>query len=132
MEKTVRDIMQRGVATCSPQDSVQEAAKRMVSLNTRGLVVVDPDGEACGWIDENDVLEVWGKDLSSLEVEDVMSNELVKVHPAAAISAAAKLLLDRNAPCLLIVHGDPVITNRPVGVLWPQDIIAELTSSEEG
>jgi CBS domain-containing protein len=53
---TVRDLMEAEPVTISPDDTLHEAAQRMVDHNVNRLPVVDPSGAVAGVISRADVV----------------------------------------------------------------------------
>jgi acetoin utilization protein AcuB len=54
----VRDLMQTEVLTIAPEDSVEEAARRMVRYRIGALPVTTPSGELLGIVTGHDVLSL--------------------------------------------------------------------------
>jgi len=62
--KLVRDVMSRGVVTCTPEMSIREVARRMVENRLGALVVVEKTfGELEGIVSRSDLARVYGQDL---------------------------------------------------------------------
>ena len=56
----VKDVMNTGIVTVDPDDTIEEAMSRMLKLGISGLPVVDVAGQLLGIITEFDLLElVW-------------------------------------------------------------------------
>jgi signal-transduction protein with cAMP-binding, CBS, and nucleotidyltransferase domain len=53
----VREIMTSDLATCGPQDSVEDALKTMTALSIRHLLVVE-NGALKGLVSKRDALEL--------------------------------------------------------------------------
>jgi CBS domain-containing protein len=87
----VREIMSREVATCRPQDSLNEAAHRMWEHDVGSLPVVDDDGLPIGIITDRDVCMAaytQGGALSELLVGAAMAQGLVSCKPGDGVDKA--------------------------------------------
>ena len=52
-----KDVMKRELLTLTPQDTVKDIARRMVSTKVSGMPVVDEKGKILGVVSENDLLK---------------------------------------------------------------------------
>jgi CBS domain-containing protein len=126
MPKLVRDVMGRGVVTCTPETSVREAARLMAQHHLNGLVVVEErSGELEGLVSRSDLARVYGQDYDALTVESVMTQQVETIIPDIPVSAAVMIMLDRGVDRLIIMHAKPA-TPRPVGVLSLSDVVQDM------
>lgn len=126
MPKFVRDVMSRGVVTCTPETSVREAARLMAEHHLNALVVVEQvTGELEGIVSRSDLARVYGQDYDALTVESVMTHEVETIVPDIPVSAAVMIMLDRGVNRLIIMHAKPA-TPRPVGVLSLSDVVRDM------
>lgn len=124
--KFVRDVMSRSVATCTPDTTVHEAAKRMAEHAVNALVVVEEmSGDLEGIVTRSNLAQTYGQDYGAIEVESVMSHEVQTVVPHIPVSAAVLLMLDHKVDHLLIMHAKPG-PSRPIGILSLSDIIRDM------
>ncbi|ALC87664.1 MULTISPECIES: CBS domain-containing protein [Bacillaceae] len=76
----VKDVMSREVATCNPQDYVNEVAEQMRTLDIGCLPVVS-NKKLVGMITDRDIVtRSVAKDVKS-KVEDVMTKSVISVSP---------------------------------------------------
>jgi len=130
MNRIIKDFMCRGVVTCGVKASAAEAAKIMLDNDVSAIVVVDERLNACGIISKTDLLRSYGKDLSLIDAEDIMSPEIITVSPETLVHEAVQLMLEHGVHQLVIVtHGG--IHRRPVAIFTSGDAVA-LMAGEVG
>jgi len=123
--KLVKDIMHKGVISCSPETSLQEVVRVIADTDVHAIVVTDSDGLVEGIISHMDILPLYGQDLSNYKARDVMTPQVISVHPDTPVAEAARLMLEHD------IHR-VVVTNKcekgdePVGVLSTTDIIRDM------
>ena len=122
MDRTVRDVMCRGVITCRVNATAEEIARIMLDNDVSTLVVIDERLDACGVVSKTDLLEYYGEDLSLITAEDVMSSSLLTVSPDTLAYDAVKQMLGHKVHQLVIVTKARA-HHRPVGILTSGDII---------
>jgi CBS domain-containing protein len=117
--KTVKDVMTSGPTSIASDESVVEAARRMLSEDVGSLPVVDAD-KLVGMITDRDiVLQVVAKDLDphKVTISDVASERPVIAEPDEPLDAALQRMAKEQVRRL------PVVTNgRLVGILAQADI----------
>jgi len=77
----VRDFMSSPAVTCTPDATLQSAAREMELHNVGSLVVVANDGHLAGIVTDRDIAlraTAWGHDANTT-VADAMSKELVVI-----------------------------------------------------
>jgi len=123
LQKTaVREIMHRGVITCSPDTPLKEAARIMNATDVHALFVVDENEVVLGVISHMDMLRVFGQDLYDRKARDIMTTEIVSILPETHVADAVKLMLEHRVHRLLVATGRE--GNRiPVGILSTTDVI---------
>jgi CBS domain-containing protein len=62
----VSDVMSRQVATVSNQSGLHEVLEKMEKYQLRRIVVVDEDGNACGILTSDDVIQLLAKEMGML------------------------------------------------------------------
>lgn len=100
MQRTIRDAMHRGVVTCAVGANAAEAAKTMLDNDVSALVVVDERLNACGVISKTDLIRFYGKELSSITAEDIMTSEIFTVSADTLVHEAVQLLTEQE------IYGD--------------------------
>ncbi|MBN2592998.1 MAG: CBS domain-containing protein [Sedimentisphaerales bacterium] len=130
MNRIIREYMCRGVVTCGVNATAAEAAKIMLDNDVSALVVVDECLNACGIISKTDLLRSYGKDLSLIVAEDIMTLEIITVSPETLVHEAVQLILEHGVHQLVIVtHGG--IHRRPVAIFTSGDAV-EIMAGEAG
>jgi CBS domain-containing protein len=116
---TVERIMTRDVVTASPDELVEDVAKRLAFHNVTGLPVEDWDGRIVGIVSE---LDVMGR--INETIRDVMTAEVISVATETPIEQAAALMAERGIKRL------PVLADgKLVGIISRADIVRALAGS---
>lgn len=139
----VIDLMTTDVVTIGPDDTIKEAAQRMVRSRVSGLPVVDEDGRLIGIVTEGDFLEreldkesptgglrggVAGSSANqALTVREVMTASVVTIAPDATLTEAARLMTAKAVKRLPIIDSSGGVA----GVLSRADIVAAFTRPDE-
>jgi CBS domain-containing protein len=122
----VYDAMRVGVLTCTPDTSLQDAARIMSGYEIHCLIVADPEvGRHAGaWrvVDALDVAsaEAEGKTRS---VGEIASAPVVTIDSNAPLADAARLMAERRSDHLVAVTAG---SDRPVGVISASGLAAVL------
>ena len=123
MERIIRDFMRRGVVTCGVGATAVEVARIMLDNDVSALVVVDERLNACGVISKTDLIGYYGRDLSLITAEDIMTSEILTVSPDTLIHEAVQLMLERRVHQLVIVT-EGGAHRRPVAIFTTGDAVA--------
>ncbi len=139
----IADVMNWDVVAVTPETSIQEAARLMVSHGVSGLPVVDEDGMVVGMVSDGDLVvrhrprrrAPWwhgvlrGDDPSACEfryasditVGEVMTRPALTVGPDLPVAAAAQVLDEHGIRRVPVVSG-----GRLVGLVSRGDLIRAL------
>ncbi len=123
MDRIIRDFMRRGVVTCGVGAAAVEVARIMLDNDVSALVVVDERLNACGVISKTDLIGYYGRDLSLITAEDIMTPEILTVSPDTLIHEAVQLMLERRVHQLVIVT-EGGAHRRPVAIFTTGDAVA--------
>jgi len=123
MERVIRDVMCRGVVTCSVSADAAEVARIMLDNDVSALVVVDERLDACGIISKTDLIRYYGKNLSQIIAEDIMTPEILTVSADTLVHEAVQLILQRGVHQLVIVT-EGGAHRRPVAIFTTADAVA--------
>jgi CBS domain-containing protein len=123
MERVIRDVMCRGVVTCSVNANAAEIAKIMLDNDVSALVVVDERLDACGIISKTDLIRYYGQDLSQICAEYIMTSEILTVSADTLVHEAVQLILERGVHQLVIVT-EGGTHRRPVAIFTTADVVA--------
>ena len=122
MSLFVRDVMSRGVITCTFDTPLEEIANRMCAARAAAIVVVDELGEVAGIISRTDLARVFVAPKRNWRAEDIMVANVITVVPDIPVQAAVHLMLDHKIHQLVLLHAKPA-RQRPVGILSMDDIV---------
>lgn len=119
----VRDIMTANPATCTPESSLQEAAKLMLECDCGAIPVVDDSGSgrSIGIITDRDIVIrtlARGRNPMDCTVRDAMSESTITVSADSDVSDAASTMKQNQIRRLVVTDGD----SRIVGLIAQADI----------
>ena len=130
---TVADAMTAPAIAIGPGDSLVDAARRMVEHAIRHLPVVE-EGVVIGMVSDRDIrtfagdparfVETGGDGARALVVRDVMTPDVLTIHPRRPLLDAADELADERLGAIPVVDGD----GRLVGIVSYVDVLRALAS----
>ena len=101
----VRDLMSVGVLTCPPETPIVEIARLLVDKQLEGIVVLDPEGHAIGFISQDELVQAYTRDgCRDLTAEDVMRDSVPQVPPDVPLVAAAQIMRDMGVRVVYLMH----------------------------
>ncbi len=118
----VREAMNQGIISISPDTSPLEAFEKMYKEGVRRLFVMD-DGKAVGVISYLDLVGVLGtltpriKESGDLKISKIMSEDIMTIDAGDKIQDAANLMLRADISGLLVLESE-----KPIGVITKTDI----------
>jgi CBS domain-containing protein len=123
----IGDLMTRDVLAVAPEDTLGEAAERMVERGV-GSVVVSDFGRLIGILTERDLLRAVADRIHSSEarVREWMTAGPITVSPETTPREAARTMLDNGFRHLPVVEDDTTI-----GIVSLRDVL-EWTMREAG
>lgn len=98
--------------TCSPNDTLVQAARTMWELDCGIVPVVDEYGRLQGVITDRDIAiaaYTQGTPLSQIRVESTMSREVETVQPQDSLRSAIRKMGERQLRRLPVVEGETVV-----------------------
>lgn len=121
--KTCGDVMTRDVVTCTPENTVVDAARLMKTEDIGPVLVVDNEANntLVGIITDRDiVLKVVadGQDVNSASVGDAMSKKLVTCHTDDDVDVAMKAMAQFQLRRIPVVEDNM----RLVGIISQADV----------
>jgi CBS domain-containing protein len=132
------------IYTISPESTVMDAVHKMNERKIGALLVVEGNKPA-GMFTERDILKRVvgsGKDPAATPVREVMSAEVVAVHPEATVEEAMAVMTERRCRHLPVLEGDEIVGLVSIGDLtrWVsrrqathiKDLVAYITGSYPG
>jgi CBS domain-containing protein len=117
----IRDIMSKPVITCSPIDSLDQAARLMWEFDCGAVPVVDTDGTVAGIVTDRDACMAaytQGKSLKDIAVSEAMARQVFCCRPDDALEAVERLMESKQIRRLPVVDAE----KRPVGLVTLGDI----------
>lgn len=122
--------MRRGVVTCGVGATADEVAKIMLDNDVSSLVVIDERLDACGIVSKTDLIRFYGKELSAITAEDIMSPKILTVSPDTLVYEAVQLMLEHRVHQLVIVT-QAAAHRRPVAIFTTADAVALMAGKSE-
>ncbi|NJP07870.1 MAG: CBS domain-containing protein [Chloroflexaceae bacterium] len=132
MERTVSDIMHKGVLTCQHDTPIQEVARRMTEEDVSALIVVDPNGDMQGLLSRTDLVnarlyeENW-KHWRGLSASDIMIKDVISVKMSDSLQHASKIMMDRKIHRVVVVDEGG---KKAIGVLSITDLVRDIASAD--
>jgi len=102
----------------------------MLDNDVSALVVIDERLNACGVISKTDLIRSYGKDLSAITAEDIMTADIFTISPDTLVHEAVQLMLEHRIHQLVIVTQGGA-HRRPVAIFTSGDAVA-LMAGESG
>jgi len=120
--------MTAAAVTDSPDDTLAEASSKMHDQQTGSLLVMERE-RLTGIVTERDVLRTVasGKDPKSVSVKDVMTRDVVTIHPETTLQQAAEIMFQKWFRHL------PVVTDKGqvVGIISLRDLLTLVAEGME-
>jgi CBS domain-containing protein len=124
----IKEVMTRGVEVIRPEDTLQEAARKMKSIDVGPLPVCDGE-RLVGMITDRDIIvraTAEGRDPKTTPVKEAMTPGIVYVFEDQDLEEAATLMKERQLRRLVVLDRNKKL----VGILSLGDIAAD-TNDEE-
>jgi CBS domain-containing protein len=121
----VGDMMARDVLAVAPEDTIGEAAQKMVERGVGSAVVLD-FGRLIGIFTERDLLRAVADRVHSSEarVREWMTADPITITPETSAEEAAQTMLDNGFRHLPVVEGE-----RAVGIVSIRDVARWISDS---
>ncbi len=134
----VSDVMNKTVYGISPEDNIQDAAKKMRD-NKAGSVVVLDDDNPIGILTDTDIVNkvvASNMDPTEIKVGDAMSSPIVVGNPEEDITEIGERMSKNGIKRIPIIENSKavgMITTRDLTKVYPQiiDILSEKTGLEQ-
>ena len=128
---TAREIMNSGVEVVGPDDSVQDAARRLAECNIGAMPVCNADRRLEGMITDRDIavkVVAAGLDPNSTTVGDVIRpTEVVTIGADDSVEEALRTMKDHAVRRLPVIDGREV-----VGMVTQADVAMNLPEGKVG
>jgi len=134
MDRSVGDVMHRGVLTCLRETPIQDVAKQMSEQDVSALVVVNDEGHLIGLISRTDLVnarlyEQYWKHWRGLTAGHIMVTDVVSVHIGDSMQEASRLMMERRIHRVVVVEADGEGV-RPIGVVSVTDVVRDIADEE--
>lgn len=119
----IKDVMTRGVEVVRPDETLQDAARKMKSIDVGPLPVCDGE-RLVGILTDRDIIlraTAEGRDPKTTPVKDAMTPGIVYVYEDQDIDEAAQLMKERQIRRLVVLDRNKQL----VGILSLGDIAAD-------
>jgi CBS domain-containing protein len=127
----VRQIMNRSVKTCNPQDSLNRAAQIMWEEACGAVPVVDDQLRPLGFLTDRDICMAaytQGKRLDELRAETAMARKIISCMAEDELASAAGLMRQHRTRRLPVIDK----TGALVGILSLDDLACEASRPLRG
>jgi CBS domain-containing protein len=120
---SVGEMMATDVLSVAPEDTIGEAAQKMVDRGVGAAVVLDY-GRLIGIFTERDLMRAVADRVHSSEarIREWMTGEPITISPETSAEEAAQTMLDNGFRHLPVVEGE-----RAVGILSIRDVARLIT-----
>jgi len=120
----VKDIMTPNAECIQPDDTLEEAAKKMRDLDVGPLPVCGDNDRLAGMITDRDITVravAEGKDPRTTKVREVMTEQIIYCFEDQDVEEAARLMKERQVRRLVVLNRD----KRLVGIVSLGDLATE-------
>lgn len=121
----ISEIMTKAAVVDAADDTLADAAKKMRAAQTGSLLVMDGT-HLMGIVTERDVLRcvAEGRDPASAPLKEIMTTDVITIHPQTSLKEAAALMADKWIRHLPVVEGETV-----VGIISQRDLTGVLAAA---
>lgn len=127
-EKTVSDLMHKGVIACKPETPMNEVVRIVSDTDVHAIVVMGDENLPVGIISHTDIIRLYGEELSQHKAQEVMSKTIYDIEADAVAKQAADKMLASGVHRLLVVEGEGA-SKIPVGIISTTDLVKEMRGS---
>ncbi len=124
----VRERMSPGIISCSPDDNLHDAAKKMIDHDIHALVVLDGD-KAVGVLSQTDIVIARHghalNDAKQFKVSEWMTKGCATVEADTPMHKAVNYMLRQRIHRLVVTEGD-----RPLGIVSMTDIVRKAMAAD--
>jgi len=102
----VRDLMQIGVTTCSPETTIANLSKLFLEKDLEAVNVQNPeDGHALGMVTQSDLVNAYSMNSTrELTVSEIMQENNDQILPDIPVITASQMMLDNKVRSYFIMH----------------------------
>jgi CBS domain-containing protein len=129
MQMKVQEIMTENPSCCSPESSLQDAAKLMVDCDCGEIPVVDAQGKPVGVVTDRDICcraVAKGMDPAQTAIREVMTSPAITVGPEDSLEECCQKMDDNQIRRIPVVDGSGAVC----GIVAQADIARTAGESE--
>lgn len=127
-DKTVSDLMHKGVIACRPDTPMNEVVRIVSDTDVHAIFVMDENNQAIGAVSHMDIVRLFEADLTAYTAQDVMSHQVFDIEPQEPAQKAAAKMLENGVHRLLVVEVEGSM-RKPVGIISTTDLVKEMRGS---
>lgn len=126
--KTVADVMHRGVVTCTLDTPIPQVARLLTQQDVSALPVVDKDGFLVGILTRTDLValraheDYWREMLA----EHVMVHTVHTITPEETVAEASRRMTEHKIHRLIVVEIVGAERSKPIGVISQSDVVRDM------
>jgi CBS domain-containing protein len=124
-QKTVGDLMHKGVIACGPETMMSEVVRIVNDTSVHAILVMDDQGSPIGMVSHMDIIRLYGKDLSEYRARDAMGGPVVAIESVEPARRGVDLMVTHGVERLLVVETEAG-QNTPVGMLSTTDLVKDM------
>ena len=124
-QKSVGDLMHKGVIACGPSTPMNEVVRIISDTSVHAVVVMDDENRPLSWVSHMDIIRLFGEDLTQYRASDVMRDAVILIETDQPAKAGAELMRAHDTDRLLVIEVEGG-TQTPVGVLSTTDLVKEM------
>jgi CBS domain-containing protein len=121
-DKTVGDLMHKGIIACRPDTPMTEVVRIVLDTDAHAIVVVDGQNQAQGILSDLDIIRFYGTDLSRHTAREAMSDQVHTIERGQLARLAAARMLEKGVQRLLVIETEQGL-HRPVGIISANDLV---------
>jgi len=126
----VKGVMTRGVECVRPDDTLQEAARKMKTLDVGPLPVCGDNDRIVGMVTDRDIViraVAEGRDPRTSKVQDAMTEGVCYCFEEDDVQEAARIMREEQIRRLVVLNSD----KRPAGIVSLGDLTTETGGDQQ-
>ncbi len=107
MPQLIQDIMTKQIHTVRKDATIRDVARLVRDKNVSDVLVTNRDGTLCGIVTDRDIViraVASMRNLDTMQIGEIVTDDLVVVAPTASIAEVAKLMRDRAVRRIPVVR----------------------------
>jgi CBS domain-containing protein len=124
-QKTVGDLMHKGVIACGPETMMSEVVRIVNDTSVHAILVMNDQGSPIGMVSHMDIIRLYGKDLSEHRARDAMSGPVIAIESDEPARRGVDLMVTHGVERLLVVETEAE-QSTPVGMLSTTDLVKDM------